>query len=504
MAMRSPLTRLSRNRPLGGSIEWGAVALHPFCLALVYLGLVCLPVPTRADEAQALRLPHLFGDHMVVQRDRPLPIWGWSNPGSSVTVQFGTAQQTATAADDGTWRVELPPQPAGGPRQLVVQSGDQKLAFSDVWTGEVWICSGQSNMQWGLKQSAGGAEEIQAASHPRLRLFRVPMQWSDEPKDDCEGSWQVCTPESVADFSAVAYYFGKRISQELNLPVGLVGTYFGGTPAEAWTSPAALDGRAEFHDLWESTKNDANPQCHRCALFNAMIHPIVPFAMRGAIWYQGEGNVGRAKQYASLFPTMIRDWRRMWRQGDFPFYFVQLAPFRYGGTDPAACAELWEAQTQTLQLPNTGMAVTIDIGDFKDIHPANKRDVGDRLARWALSRTYGRRGMVPSGPLYHSHQIEGSQVRIFLDYVGAGLVTRDGKRPKEFTIAGPDGNFAPAEATIEGNTIVVSSPQVPQPTAVRFAWNDTAAPNLMNRNGLPAGPFRTDSFKMVTDGNVKP
>jgi sialate O-acetylesterase len=348
----------------------------------------------------------------------------------------------------------------------------------------------------------------------------------------------------VPGFSAAAYFFGRCLHRELNVPVGMINTSWGGTPAEAWTSLDAQQGNAVLEPtlarwkerisrfdpeaeqkeydkklaVWkeaaakakaEGAKPPRRPRApgdprqspHRPAsLYNGMISPLLPFAMRGAIWYQGESNAGRAEQYLTLFPAMIRNWRDKWGQGDFPFLFVQLAPFRYGAADPRNCAELRETQRLTLDLvPNTGMAVTTDIGNVKDIHPKNKQDVGKRLALWALAKTYGE-DLVYSGPLYDSMAVEGKKVRIKFKHTGGGLVAKDGPLT-HFTIAGKDGEFVPAVATIDGETVVVSSDQVAKPVAVRFGWRDDAEPNLFNKEDLPASPFRTDDFEMVTAGN---
>jgi sialate O-acetylesterase len=301
----------------------------------------------------------------------------------------------------------------------------------------------------------------------------------------------------------VAYFFGRKLQKELGVPVGLINSSWGGTICEAWTSNEALQGEDDFKALLQrgaKDKNKKNPN-RASVLYNGMIAPLIPYGIRGAIWYQGESNVGRAAQYAKLFPTMIRDWRNRWDE-KFPFLFVELAPFRYGGHDPQLCAELWDAQLKTLKnVEKTGMAVTTDIATLHDIHPPNKQDVGARLARWALAKTYGR-DLVYSGPIYKSMKIEGNKVRLAFDHVGGGLKTRDGKAPNEFQIAAAEGDFVPAQAKIEGDSVVVWSDKVSQPAAVRMGWRDTAQPNLMNEAGLPASPFRTDDRKLKTAGRL--
>jgi sialate O-acetylesterase len=298
----------------------------------------------------------------------------------------------------------------------------------------------------------------------------------------------------------VGYYFARELQRELEVPIGILHTSWGGTLAEAWTSRDALAAHDEFQPILDRVEQTQEHQHRAAHLFNGMIAPLVPYGIRGAIWYQGESNVGRAEQYASLFPTMIADWRARWGQGDFPFYFVQLAPFRYGNSDPELLAELWEAQLKTLQgVPKTGMVVTTDIATTSDIHPPNKQDVGKRLALWALANVYERDGVAYSGPIYKSHESQGNAIHIAFDH-GEGLAARDGEPLRDFTIAGEDRTFVPAQARIEGNAIVVSSPDVKEPVAVRFAWYDTAEPNLVNASGLPASPFRTDDWQLKTHG----
>jgi sialate O-acetylesterase len=465
------------------------------------LGFVATLLSSNTAQAD-VKLPQLFSDHMVVQRDMAVPVWGWAAPGEGVSVQLA-GQEMKTAADDqGKWMVKLTALSAGGPHELVV-TGNNTLKITDVYAGEVWICSGQSNMQWTVSQSANPVEEATAAKFPQLRMFSVERTATDQAQQDCRGSWQVCSPQTTGNFSAVGYYFGRYLHQKLEVPLGMINSSWGGTVCEAWTSHAALAADPPFEAILgraavAEARHQEGPN-FASRLYKGMIMPLVPYAIRGAIWYQGESNVPRAAQYRRLFPTMIQDWRRTWGQGDFAFLFVQLAPFRYSGQDMKNCAELWEAQAKTLELPNTGMAVTVDIGDVRDIHPKNKQDVGKRLALWALAKTYGKE-VCPSGPLYKSMQIEGDAIRLTFDYTGSGLASRDGQPLTDFTIAGEDQQFLPATATIDGNQVVVRSAAVAKPVAVRFAWYDAAQPNLANREGLPASPFRTDDWPPVTAG----
>ncbi|HEV2761856.1 MAG TPA: sialate O-acetylesterase, partial [Pyrinomonadaceae bacterium] len=650
-----------------------------------------------AQARGAVRVPSLVGDNMVLQQGRAARVWGWAEPGERVTVRL--AGRTATAATDasGRWEVFIGPLRAGGPHTLTI-IGSNTLTFRNVLVGEVWVCSGQSNMEWPLAQAEGGPRDAEAANLPRVRLFTVEKRTSDRPLEDVRGRWVVATPEQAARFSAVGFYFGRALHARLGVPVGLIHTSWGGTPAEAWTSRAALEAdpsfrpileryEAELRDLprrlrehevafarwegqyvrldsgnegegrgfadpardadgwrkmrlpqlWEGAglkvdgavwfRREVNvpptlagrelilslgavddfdttyfngvrvgatgaetpyayqtPRRYRVpaplvrpgrnvvavrvfdrmggggfaaepgamslapadpkagaglslegewdykaesvapepavdyagypgprpgpdnpnnptVLYNAMLAPLTPYAIRGAVWYQGESNAGRAYQYRALFPALIRDWRRAWGQPDFPFYFVQLANWRARKSEPAESdwAELREAQLFTLRsVPRTGMAVAVDIGEAEDIHPRNKRDVGERLARWALAETYKQR-VVPSGPLYESHAVEGGRVRLRFGHA-SGLKTSDGASPKGFAVAGADRKFVWAEARVEGDTVVVWSERVPTPAAVRYAWADNPAVNLYNGAGLPASPFRTDDWPGLTAG----
>jgi sialate O-acetylesterase len=342
-------------------------------------------------------------------------------------------------------------------------------------------------MEWPITRAANPDEEIAAATYPNLRLFMVARAVGQQPLPDCKGSWAACSPETVPGFSAVGYFFGRELHQELDVPIGLIKTAWGGTVAEAWTSDEGLAGESDFEPILERAKKwQPGKPNQASALYNGMLHPIIPFAMRGAIWYQGESNVKRAVQYTKLFPAMIADWRKQWGQGDFPFIFVQLAP--YGYSDGRQVAELWDAQLKTLRsVRNTGMAVITDIGNNTDIHPKNKQDVGLRLALWALADTY-EKDVVKSGPLYRRKESDGSTIRIEFDFAD-GLKSRDGKPLTDFTIAGEDGEFVPATAEIDGDTVVVTSDAVKQPVAVRFGWGNTVNPNLVNGAGLPASPL---------------
>ena len=628
-----------------------------------------------------VRLPNVFGSHMVLQRRKPLPIWGWASPNELVTVILNKQTKSAKAGIDGKWRVVLDPVEAGGPYQMLVKGKTNTVAFDDVLTGEVWICSGQSNMEWPLSAAANGKQEIKIADYPTIRQLLIRKEVSLSPKDNLEGSWQVCTPETAPAFTAVGYFFAKQLQQDLNVPIGLINTSWGGTHSETWTSREAMNRDDELRMVaqklpatpaeviqrgkdrsealirsqqgtlptvtdeqsWASTTlNDSqwksmnmpgdwewgglptldgvvwfrqtitipegsNPQKivlhigsvddsdstfvngqlvgsksgygvreyalpdgllkpgqnviairvtdqngsgglmgrpdqlhlsgtnldiplagqwkYRVAqvfsssyqpgpntfatqLFNAMLNPLIPYAIAGTIWYQGESNAGRAYQYRRTFPLMIQDWRLHWGY-DFPFLFVQLANYSASNGDSrrgSSWAELREAQTMTLKLPNTGMSVTSDIGERADIHPKNKQDVGKRLAAEAMRVVYQKSETSPSeasrGPQLDKLTIEGNRAIITFRNVGAGLRTTDKyEYLKGFEVAGSDQKFYYAKAEIQGNSVVVHADSVTTPVAVRYGWaDDNGDVNLYNREGFPAIPFRTDTWKGITEG----
>ncbi len=501
-----------------------------------------------------IKLHSLFSSNMVIQQGKSQAVWGTSDPDEHIHIiithmnaKGKTFTKTfAKGTPEGTFSFRLPPYKAND--QLSIKlSGKNSITLNNILVGEVWICSGQSNMGWSVTRSKNPKAEIAAAKYPRIRLFKVPLKTADTPQKNVNAKWVECSPNNIPNFSAVAYFFGRHLHKNLNIPIGLIQTAWGGTRSEAWTSHKALvkdptaapllkwwDQRIATFDpqktlaryqkaiaRWKSLAAKAkaagkraprrprplaNPALdrHRPAnLYNAMIAPLLGYQFQGAIWYQGESNVSRAKQYKSIFPTMIKNWRKDFNNPNFPFLFVQLAPFRYGRHNPAALAELWEAQLHTLKtLPNTGMAVTTDIGNTRDIHPKNKQDVGKRLALWALAKTYNK-PITPSGPIYKSMKVEGSKIRITFDHAKS-LKSSNGKSLTHFTIAGDDNQFLTATATIDGSTIIVHNTKVTSPKSVRFAWTDTAKPNLTNQANLPASPFRTDNLPMITRHQVTP
>lgn len=517
------------------SVGWSWVLL---LLLFTALG---VPQNARAD----VRLPRVFGSHMVLQRDKPIIIWGWANPGETVTVQLGAESKSAQADARGEWKVALPAMAAGGPYTLAV-SGSSTVKYDDVMVGEVWLCSGQSNMEFGMGMVTNSAEEIAAADHPGIRLLLVQRDWEAQPQNDINATWKVCTPQTVTEggwngFSAVAYFFGRELNQKLNVPVGLIESDWGGTRIESWTPPEGFatvpalkdeyqrveagDPRNPVHqqllgrtlnqyDQWLKAARDAlaaqtvvppaptypdelqGPQDvqQATALYNGMIHPLAPFAMRGAIWYQGEANESEGMKYYERMKALIGGWRKVWGEGEFPFYFVQIAPYNYGD-NPENLARLWEAQTIAARtIPNTGMAVVNDIGNLGDIHPKDKQDVGHRLALLALAKTYGQSDLVCSGPTFKSMEIKGNVIRVKFSNSGGGLASRDGQPLDDFEIIdADDGGFVKATARIDGDSVVLSAPTVEHPVAMRFAWSGLDDPNLINLEGLP-GAFRAGAM----------
>jgi sialate O-acetylesterase len=518
--------------------------------ALLALVGIWQAAPARADIK-----PHgLIGDGMVLQQGMKVPIWGTGSPHSTVTVTFQGREfkSEANANKPGHWLVRLDDLKPGGPYEMTIAGyqgegeGRKKLNtihLKNVYVGEVWVCSGQSNMEWPLRLAHNAREAIAASKDPQIRLFTVPKNPASSPRHNVQGRWEECNPKTVANFSAVAYFFGRDVQKARKVPVGLIHTSWGGTVAEAWMSMAALEANLDFKDLagqgrrdWDNYGKAAdryldalvkylpaarmarverkdlppapipplkNPNTPT-ALYNGMIAPLLPYAIRGAIWYQGESNAGRAYQYRTLFPAMIKNWRHDWKQGDFPFLLVQLAPWLPIVKEPqeSAWAELREAQLMTsLNLPNTAMAVITDVGDPVDIHPRKKEPVGARLALAARALAYNEK-IVYSGPVYESMKVEGNKAILGFRHVGGGLTARGGKLTG-FTICGPDHRFVNADAEIQGDKVIVTSPNVASPVAVRYGWANCPVVNLENKEGLPASPFRTDDFQMLT-GPKKP
>lgn len=478
---------------------------------------------------QAAVVPHpLFTSRAVLQRNCEVPVWGTAADGEKITVRFA-GQSVSTTARDGKWLVRLQPLKADSSPQTLTISGTNTVTLDDILVGEVWLCSGQSNMEWPIAKSANGRAVASKINEPQIRLFKVASAPSAEPKQTLNGRWTHCDARNAAAFSAVGYYFGRDLQKALNVPVGLIASHVAGTAADKWISQPALlahpalkglvDRQKRAEQAYDPAKAKAafqaakqkyetaaaaakaagkkppkppslsgNPR-HRgpSCLYNGMIAPLQPFAFRGVIWYQGESDRGNPGRYAQLFPTLIKDWRAAWKQGDFPFLFVQLPPFN------AIPPELREIQFNTWKsTPGTGMVVITDHGSPTNIHPPVKEPVGQRLARAARAVVYGEK-ITWSGPVYKSMDASGPKAIIRFTSTGTGLTAsgNDGKL-KGFTIAGPDGKFVPASAVIRGSTVEVSNPAVHKPTAVRFGWDKVPDVNLFNQDGLPAVPFRTD------------
>ncbi len=511
MAVRMA-TRLFANTP---NREFVAMAYRlratdtlAFCLSLLIAATVAYAQQTAVAPAEKsatkaeLSLASIFSDHMVLQRDMKLPIWGKAAPGAKIAVQLGETKADATADENGEWRVSVGPLKAGGaPLELNVTAGDESVQMGDILVGEVWIASGQSNMQWPVSASNDKDKEIAEANWPRIRIIDVPRVTADEPSSSFETKgWQPVSPETIGEFSAVAYFFGRDLHEQLDVPIGLIGCNWGGTPMEAWTSRDALQSSETFEAA--TADSFAPPATTEVAeqrkamaphlparLSNGMLSAVIPYGIRGAIWYQGESNAGRHQQYAELSKLMITDWRTRWAQGDFPFLLVQLAAYEPGG---ATWPPLREAQAETLELPNTGMAVAIDVGDRTDIHPEDKQTIGKRLALAARRIAYGE-NIVHTGPSFKKMEVKNGEARLSFDSVGGGLEANGDLRG--FEIAGADGAFVAAKAAIDGEQIVVSSDVVADPKVVRYNWAAFPDGNLYNAEGLPAVPFRTSKLE---------
>ena len=479
-------------------------------------------------SAHAVRLPAVLNANMVLQRDMQVPIWGWGDAGERITVSFAGQSKSATVGKNGKWMLKLDKLKANAKPSNLTVKGNNEIKLGNILVGEVWICSGQSNMEWKVAQCANAKEEIAMANHSAIRLFDVPGHTVHPlPQDKGKGEWKVCSPSTISSFSATGYYFGRRIHKELDVPVGLVGSNWGGTRIEPWTT---LDGFQSVPELSEQAKSVAAYTADKkvggaspSAIYNSMVHPLTPYAMRGAIWYQGESNGGEGITYYQKKHALVKGWRKAFQNPDLGFYWVQLCNFRKANVvkikDPKkeesrpeggdGWAKIREAQTQALDLKHTGMAVIIDLADANnpnDIHPKNKQDVGGRLAQWALHQTYDKKNMVPSGPLYSGHKIKGNQVHLSFKNVGKGLIV--GKKEKlettkqikngslkHFSIAGADKKWHWAEAKIVDNQVVLSSKEVKTPVAARYAFTmNPADANLYNKEGLPASPFRTDNW----------
>jgi sialate O-acetylesterase len=491
-----------------------------------------------------LKLPAIVSDHMVLQQKQANPIWGWDTPGTQVTVTFGGQSKSVAAGTDGKWTVKLDPVPANAQPQTIAIAGTTRREIQDVLVGEVWMCSGQSNMGFTLNRDWNGDLEAAASNLPNLRLIKVPRVGTQELQNDFQGEWKASGKESASIFSAVGFLYGRYLHEILGVPVGLIDNSWGGSSAEAWVRRTSLENDRRFQPLMEATvqqETDLQSQKARDGyavvleryqadaekakaerkpaprapqspsdwltgnkragnIFNGVVHPTLGYGIKGVIWYQGESNASRAHEYRALFPFMIEQWRKEWQQGDFPFYWVQLADFRPETPTPGESdwAELREAQTLTMKLPNTGQAVITDLGEGRDIHPRNKHDVAARLVRWALVKDYGMKFPYRS-PEFKSVQIDGAKATLSFDCYGSSLYSFDVKEAIGFVVCGEDKVWHPAKGNILGkDKVEVASDAVPKPVAVRYAWADNPVCNLFSLDGFPVTPFRTDDFEMVT------
>ena len=508
--------------------------LIPFSVA----GLLMMIAVPNGHATADVRLPGFFSDHMVMQRDAELRIWGWCEANENVTVSLGGQTASTQGRQDGTWRVTLPAMKASAEPKTLQVKGNNSLELTDILIGEVWLCSGQSNMEWTVASSTDRDIEIAAADLPLIRHVKVAHRPSNVPLEDITATWTVCSPAVVSSYTAAGYFMAKHLHQELGVPIGLINSSWGGTRVEPWTPPTgfqqvpALENiyqsvlartpgtesyqkkLAAFIDSTERWTNQAKEalkttqtlspspaypenlkpfQSHQdpTMLYNGMIHALVGFPIRGAIWYQGESNHTEGMLYFEKKKALINGWRKLWKQGDFPFYYVQIAPFQYGNEDGAILAKFWEAQAAVQQLPNTGMVVINDIATLNDIHPPNKQDVGHRLALLALKYDYGKDQVVANSPELASLQPDGTQLKASFRNTGGGLKTRDGKPPSHFEIIGPGSRtFVSATATIDGDTVILTADGIKTPVAFRYAWDKLAEPNLMGGTGLPVGACR--------------
>ena len=504
----------------------------PFCITL--LASLC----THSLCQAAVKLPGFFGDHMVLQQESEIPVWGWCAPDEKVRVTLDGSEATTTGDSSGTWRVTLPAMRASTEPFTLRVEGTNTIEINDVLIGEVWLCSGQSNMEWTVDRSTNHEAEIAAADYPLIRHIKVAKRSSTTPLHDIEADWTVCSPQVAGSYTAAGYFMARTLYKELGVPIGLINSSWGGTRVEPWTPPIGFENVPKLQNIYQSvigrtpgteqyqnrlqqfinsnkawnqqaesslTKKEAVkpspnfPQelkaftSHQdpTMLYNGMIHALVGFPIRGAIWYQGESNHAEGMLYFEKKKALIEGWRTLWGQGDFPFYYVQIAPFQYGNEDGTVLARFWEAQAAVQQLPNTGMVVINDIATLDNIHPPNKQDVGNRLAMLALKNNYGRSDLIAASPEVDSLNLDGKKLVVTFKNTGGGLTSRDAKPPTHFEIIGPGvNNFLPAIAEIDGDTVILSADGVGTPTAFRFAWDKSAEPNLTGGTGLPVGACR--------------
>lgn len=445
-----------------------------------------------------VRLPAVLSSNMVLQQNTKTNLWGWADPAEKIfiTTSWNNVTDSVVAGADAKWKMPLATPAAGGPYTITLKGGNT-IVLENVMIGEVWVCSGQSNMEWSSYQNLKQIiDEMPNSNNSSLRFFHIPKTTAEHPQDNTPGQWKVSSPESLQGFSAIAYFFGKKLQSELNVAVGLVNASWGGTPAEVWTPATPVYNDVELKKAAEKQNQTPWWPVTPGLTYNAMISPITSHAIAGTIWYQGEGNTGTAGSYGKLFTTMIASWRQAW-QNEFPFYYVQIAPFTYGNKNVGALVR--EQQTQSMSLPKTGMVVITDLVDnVKDIHPQNKKDVADRLANWALAETYKKPGIVYKGPFFKRMEVLKDKVTVYFDNAPNGFIVKGAGKPSEFYIAGADRNFLPAEVKLEKDRIVLSNKQIRNPVAVRFAFSNTAMSNVFSKEGLPIAPFRTDNWEIDT------
>ncbi len=528
------ISRLQQNVPFFFRLGRVSCALS-FCIAHVMLWAVVL---FSGEAVATVRMPSIFSNHMVLQRGKVVPVWGWAKAGEKVTLRFAGQKHVVRATKAGSWRVMLRPLKTGASRSMTIQGAKNRIVLKDILVGEVWLCSGQSNMQVSMVRTLHGPRLLKTINNPSIRMFSVSLAKSRTPQSHCSGGWIAAKPRSVRYFSAVCFYFGHYLQKKLGVPVGLIRSAVGGTRAESWTPRDVLASSPRLRWVlsaqrswerkrrrmysyylrlymrWRQARRRARlhrrraparprrpgPAWHRnspAASYNGMIAPILTYGLRGVVWYQGESNIGRHAQYRHLMTKLIGSWRKRWKQGDFPFLFVQIAPFRYKHRPPDLYNKLCEAQVETWRkVPHTAMVCTHDITNLSDIHPRRKREVGRRLYLAALAKAYGQKVQF-SGPIYRSMKRRGHRLILSFDHVGKGLVMR-GKTLKQFIIAGKNRKFYPAQAKIVGKTVEVWSPKVKKPVAARLAWREDAIHNLFNQAGFPASTFRTDRWTYTT------
>lgn len=440
-----------------------------------------------------ITLPHIFSDSMVLQRNEKVLLWGWGNTGEEITIitSWDNKEYVTKTKITAKWEIEVETPKAGGPFIINFKGSENEIKLENILIGEVWLCSGQSNMQWSATTNAGidnAQEEIKNANYPKIRFFTVERRTAEYPQEDLPGTWEVCTPETMKDFSAIAYFFARRLQGELDVPIGLIDNAWGGTPAEVWAAKSVFDENTDLKTAANTLKDSQWSPVTPSYLYNAMVHPLTPFKIAGTIWYQGESNVSRHAVYKKLFSEMVASWRSAWGY-EFPFYYVQIAPYNY--EIPEEGAYLRNTQRKALEaIPNSGMVVVSDIATIDDIHPPNKQDVGLRLANLALKQNYKSFQGEVNGPLFKEFNIQGKKGEVSFNHAN-GLMAK-GKKVTHFELAGDDGLYYPAKAIIKNDKVIVSSKKVQQPVSVRFGWSNIAEPNLFNGAGLPASAFISD------------